>query len=170
MGWRRRVERVGDVATGVRWCEVADPPGAGSRLGDGSSRGTGDGTGRKAADARATLGRRAEDLALGLLAPRGLSLLERNYRVARGPSRRAGEIDLILRDRDGTLVFVEVRARRAGALVPAAATIDARKRARILYAARCYLARLAHVPPCRFDVVAVDGTRIEWLRAAFDAD
>ena len=24
-------------------------------------------------------------------------------------------------------------------------------------------------PPCRFDVVAVDGERLEWLRAAFDA-
>ena len=36
---------------------------------------------------------------------------ERNYRVARGPRARGGEIDLILRERDGTLVFVEVRAR-----------------------------------------------------------
>jgi putative endonuclease len=54
--------------------------------------------------------------------------------------------------------------------VPAAATVDGHKRARILYAARCYVAQLPHVPPCRFDVVAVDGERIEWLRAAFDAD
>jgi putative endonuclease len=28
---------------------------------------------------------------------------------------------------------------------------------------------MASPPPCRFDVVAVDGERIEWLRAAFDA-
>jgi putative endonuclease len=27
----------------------------------------------------------------------------------------------------------------------------------------------ASPPPCRFDVVAIDGARIEWLRAAFDA-
>jgi putative endonuclease len=26
------------------------------------------------------------------------------------------------------------------------------------------------LPPCRFDVVAIDGERVEWLRAAFDAD
>jgi putative endonuclease len=122
-----------------------------------------------AGGARAALGRRAEDLALGLLTPHGLSLLARNYRVARGPARRGGEIDLILRDRDGTLVFVEVRARRAGAMVPAAATVDARKRQRILFAARCYVAALARLPPCRFDVVTVDGERVEWLRAAFDA-
>ena len=29
--------------------------------------------------------------------------------------------------------------------------------------------RLPAPPPCRFDVVAIDGERIEWLRAAFDA-
>ena len=124
----------------------------------------------RSAGARAALGHRAEEQALGLLEPHGLSLLERNYRVARGPSRRGGEIDLVLRDRDGTLVFVEVRARRDGAMVPAAATIDARKRGRILFAARCYIARLPQVPPCRFDVVTVEGARVEWLQAAFDAD
>ncbi|MEP6505992.1 MAG: YraN family protein, partial [Betaproteobacteria bacterium] len=63
---------------------------------------------------RAVTGRQGEDLALRYLQARGLCLLERNYRVARGPSRRGGEIDLILRDRDGTLVFVEVRRRRRG--------------------------------------------------------
>ncbi|HEX4508436.1 MAG TPA: YraN family protein [Burkholderiaceae bacterium] len=121
-------------------------------------------------DARAAFGRSAEDQALALLEPRGLTLLERNYQVARGPSRRGGEIDMILRDRDGTLVFVEVRARRAGAWVSAAETVDARKRQRIRYAALCYLASLPHVPPCRFDVVTLDGTRIDWLQGAFGAD
>ncbi|MET0383919.1 MAG: YraN family protein, partial [Burkholderiaceae bacterium] len=98
----------------------------------------------------------------------GMRLLERNYRVARGPSRHGGEIDLILRDRDGTLVFVEVRSRRQRSAGGAAASIGAAKRARLIYAAHSYLARLARVPPCRFDVVAVDGDRVEWLRAAFD--
>ncbi|MFT3818671.1 MAG: YraN family protein [Rubrivivax sp.] len=110
----------------------------------------------------------AEAKALAHLQGRGLRLVERNYRVARGPSARGGEIDLILRDRDGTLVFVEVRSRRNTAQGGAAASIGHAKRARLLLAARYYLARLAVLPPCRFDVVAIDGDRIEWIPAAFD--
>jgi putative endonuclease len=74
-----------------------------------------------------------------------------------------------MRDRDGTLVFVEVRARRDARFGGAAASIGAAKRQRLVFAASHFLRRLATVPPCRFDVVAVDGDRIEWLRAAFDA-
>jgi putative endonuclease len=121
------------------------------------------------AHARAQAGRQAEERARRTLEAHGMRLLERNYRVANGPSRRGGEIDLILRDRDGTLVFVEVRARRDASRGGAAASIGFAKQARIVFAARRYLSGLAHVPPCRFDVVAVDGERVEWLRAAFDA-
>ena len=110
----------------------------------------------------------AEALALAHLQGRGLRLVERNYRVARGPSARGGEIDLILRDRDGTLVFVEVRSRGSTAQGGAAASIGAAKRARLVFAARHYLARLAVLPPCRFDVVAIDGGRVEWIPGAFD--
>lgn len=109
----------------------------------------------------------------------GLALVERNFRVARGPSARGGEIDLVLRARDGTLVFVEVRSRAAGGgggvgaasgFGGSAASIGAAKRARLVYAARHYLQRFGdHPPPCRFDVVAIDGARVEWLPAAFDA-
>jgi putative endonuclease len=118
--------------------------------------------------ARARTGRDGEDVALRALQARGLRLLERNYRVARGPSRRGGEIDLILLDRDGTLVFVEVRTRRGESAGGAAASVGPAKRARLVYAAQHYLARLARIPPCRFDVVAVDGGRVHWLKAAFD--
>ena len=55
-------------------------------------------------------GAAAEDRALAHLQAAGLRLLERNYRT---PGRGGGEIDLILRERDGTLVFVEVRSRCA---------------------------------------------------------
>lgn len=111
----------------------------------------------------------AEARALAHLQGRGLRLVERNYRVARGPSARGGEIDLILRDRDGTLVFVEVRSRRSAAHGGAAASVGMAKRQRLLLAARHYLARLPSPPPCRFDVVALDGDGIEWIQAAFDA-
>ena len=111
----------------------------------------------------------AEDLALAWLQARGLVLVQRNYRLARGPFSRGGEIDLILRDRDGTLVFVEVRARADTAHGGAAASVTTAKRRRLIHAARHYLMRLPTNPPCRFDVVAIDNGRVEWLPAAFDA-
>lgn len=98
-----------------------------------------------------------------------MKLVQRNYRVARGPRARGGEVDLIMRDRDGTLVFVEVRARRADAHGGAAASVTPAKQRRCVFAAQHYLMRLPTLPPCRFDVVALDGERIDWLRAAFDA-
>ncbi len=99
----------------------------------------------------------------------GLRLLERNYRVAAGPSRHAGEVDLIMQDRDGTLVFVEVRARADTTHGGAAASVTERKQQRLIYAAQHYLLRHATPPPCRFDVVAIDGETLTWLQAAFDA-
>jgi putative endonuclease len=111
----------------------------------------------------------AESRALAWLQARGLTLVERNYRVARGPHAHGGEIDLILRERDGTLVFVEVRARAGTAHGGAAASVGATKQRRLVRAAQHYLLRLASPPPCRFDVLAIDGERIEWLQAAFDA-
>jgi putative endonuclease len=121
-------------------------------------------------NSRQTRGHAAEDMALGHLQRAGLVLVARNYRVARGPGARGGEVDLVMRDRDGTLVFVEVRARADMRHGGAAASIGAAKRARLVFAARHYLAaQRGAPPPCRFDVVAIDGAAVEWLQAAFDA-
>lgn len=115
-------------------------------------------------------GQVAEDRALAHLQAAGLRLLARNYRT---PGRGGGEIDLVMRAPDGTLVFVEVRSRRGRTAGGAAASVDAAKQQRIVLAARHYLLRLASPPPCRFDVVALDGDPatgpLQWLRAAFDA-
>jgi len=115
------------------------------------------------------LGDAAEARALVHLEAAGLVLVRRNYRVARGPSSRGGEVDLIMRERDGTLVFVEVRWRNDDRFGGAASSVGSAKRRRLVFAATHYLRRLASLPPCRFDVVAVDGEQVEWLRAAFDA-
>ena len=113
----------------------------------------------------------AEALALAYLQRQGLRLVWRNFRT---PGRGGGEIDLILREPDGTLVFVEVRQRRRSSHGGAAASVSALKQRRLLFAARHYLLRLEQVPPCRFDVLALQGAgeslQIEWLRAAFCAD
>jgi putative endonuclease len=112
----------------------------------------------------------AEARALQHLQRQGLRLLERNYRVAAGPHARGGEVDLVMRDRDGTLVFVEVRERRGAMHGGAAASITPAKQRRVIYAAQHYLMRHASPPPCRFDVVAIDGGALDWLRGAFFAE
>lgn len=108
----------------------------------------------------------AEERALAHLVASGLKLLARNYRT---PGRGGGEIDLVMRDAGGTLVFVEVRQRAGRAFGGAAASVSPTKQRRIIFAARHYLMRLAQQPPCRFDVVSVEAGAIEWLRGAFDA-
>ena len=115
----------------------------------------------------------AESIALAHLRTAGLTLLETNYRT---PGRGGGEIDLIMKDADGTLVFIEVRQRTSQSHGGAGASISAVKQKRIVFAARHYLMRLKTLPPCRFDVVLIQGglgtedaPAIEWLRSAFDA-
>jgi len=108
----------------------------------------------------------AEDRALHHLQAQGLKLVQRNYRT---PGRGGGEIDLILRDLDGTLVFVEVRQRGAQGHGGALASITTQKVRRIVFAARHFLLKLRQTPPCRFDVVALEGDDLHWYKAAFDA-
>jgi putative endonuclease len=111
----------------------------------------------------------AESAARAYLVQAGLKFIEANYRT---PGRGGGEIDLVMRAPDGTLVFVEVRQRSGASHGGAAASISAVKQQRIVFAARHYLMRFASAPPCRFDVVLAQGgpnARIEWLPAAFDA-
>ncbi len=108
-------------------------------------------------------GDRAEARALSYLEARGLTLVVRNYRC------KGGEIDLVMREADGTLVFVEVRARRGNAFGGAAASVTPAKQQRILQAANHYLAALDAVPRCRLDVVAIERARLVWIRDAFGA-
>ena len=119
------------------------------------------------------VGDAAESIALAHLRTAGLTLLETNYRT---PGRGGGEIDLIMKDSDGTLVFIEVRQRASQSHGGAGASISAVKQKRIVFAARTYLMRFKSLPPCRFDVVLIhggvgrsDAPATEWLRSAFDA-
>jgi putative endonuclease len=110
-------------------------------------------------------GDRAERLAERYLEEAGLRPVARNFRC------RMGEIDLIMQD-GGCLVFIEVRMRKHQEFGGAAASIHRQKQQRIVKAAQLYLATLARMPPCRFDVVLLDAledARIDWIRSAFDA-
>jgi putative endonuclease len=105
-------------------------------------------------------GAQAEDQALRFLLGQGLKLKQRNYAC------RLGEIDLILLD-GKTVVFVEVRMRSTRSFGGAAESITARKRGRLVAAARHYLAHQLTTPACRFDAVLIerDGA-LEWIRDA----
>ncbi|MGB9110335.1 MAG: YraN family protein [Telluria sp.] len=89
-------------------------------------------------------------------------LIEANFRC------KVGEIDLVMREGD-TLVFVEVRQRADRSRGGAAASITPAKIRRIVRAAQVYLQRFRRMPPCRIDVVAIDGGTLEWLRNAIEA-
>lgn len=104
-----------------------------------------------------------EERALVFLQQQDLRLVKRNYRC------KVGEIDLIMRDMAGRLIFVEVRARGDSAFGGAAASITARKKQRLIRAAAHYLLQAAAVPVCQFDVVAFEGDKLSWHRNAFDA-
>ncbi|RJG04849.1 YraN family protein [Noviherbaspirillum cavernae] len=112
--------------------------------------------------ARQIAGQAGEDHALHYLREHGLTLVERNFRC------KGGEIDLIMQELD-SLVFVEVRKRSDASHGGAAASVTARKQARLIIAAQVFLQRHAMPPPCRFDVVAIDGGEVTWLKNAIEA-
>ena len=105
-------------------------------------------------DDRRQLGRDGEDVAARYLRRRGYTLLDRNRRS------EGGEIDIVARDREGAIVFVEVRTRRGrGAALAALESVDSAKQERLRLGAAAYLADLAgdagDEPSARIDVVAV---------------
>ena len=111
---------------------------------------------------KSLLGQTAEARAEAFLVKQGLAPVARNWRC------RFGEIDLIMQD-GVTRVFVEVRLRSRSDFGGAAASVTPAKQRKLLAAARQYLSGLQTLPPCRFDVVALDGSSApDWIRNAFD--
>ena len=123
--------------------------------------------------ARLQLGRRGEDLVAARLAAMGWQIVARNCRL----KAIRGELDIVALER-GTLVFVEVKTMRAGALSgpeTPAAMVGYRKRAKLRALVGAWLSESdapAH-HSIRGDVVALrlgpDGSPVEWthIRAAF---
>ncbi len=106
-------------------------------------------------------GKEGEDWALAYLEKAGLVLRERNFLC------RGGELDLIMQEGKG-LVFVEVRRRKNADFGGALASVTYFKRLRLIRAAQTYLQRYTITPSCRFDVVAIEGEKIVWLKNVFD--
>jgi putative endonuclease len=112
--------------------------------------------------AKQVAGDAAEERALHFLQQQGLVLVARNFRC------KGGEIDLIMRD-GNALVFVEVRQRKNASYGGAAASVTTRKQARLIIAAQTFLLRYKTPPPCRFDVLAMDGQAMNWLKNVIEA-
>ncbi len=104
---------------------------------------------KPAADA----GARGEQLAAEWLRRvRHFEIIARNWRR---PADEREEIDLVCRDAEA-LVFVEVKARAAGAMVPGYYAVNTRKKRVLRRAIRGYLSQLRCRPKIfRFDVVEV---------------
>ena len=113
-----------------------------------------------------TLGREGEEAAARHLKKAGYKILERNWRA--GPH----ELDIICRDKDKTLVFVEVKTRGPGPMAPPGQSVTREKQNRLVRAAGEYLSASDQWEnPCRFDVVGVlateHGLEVEHIKDAF---
>ena len=118
-------------------------------------------SGRKAA------GDRGEAEVARYLRKKGYTLLASQWRC------RFGELDLVARDRRGTVCFVEVKLRSTGSIGLPREFVDARKQERLRTAAAAYLSTHNIDAPARFDVAEVyaenDGKlRVEYLENAFE--
>lgn len=96
------------------------------------------------------LGQWGEKRCERFLKRKGLKVLARNVLC------RTGEIDLVMADTDGTLVFIEVKTRANEDFSPSESAVTSAKRTRMLRAARYFLAT-HHIEdrPFRFDVVTI---------------
>lgn len=118
-------------------------------------------------DDRKRRGDRGEAAVTAALEKAGYEILERQYRC------RWGEIDVIARSPSGTLCFVEVKTRSAGAIAAPREAVTPAKQRRVRNAALCYLSQWGLDCPCRFDVAEVypadaGGRRqIKYITSAF---
>lgn len=96
------------------------------------------------------LGLRGEEAAVRYLQRRGYDILDRNWTCF------AGEADIVARDEDGALVFVEVKTRTDTHKGFPAESVTARKRSRYEKIALAYLAEYDEVDiAVRFDVISI---------------
>lgn len=118
------------------------------------------------ADSRKEKGDAGEGFVCAYLQSQGFTVVSRNYRT------RFGEIDVIAQN-ERFLLFVEVKARSAGALVSAQEAVGFRKQERLRAAAEDYLARNPTALQPRFDVACLrlgQGGKItleQWIENAF---
>ena len=112
-------------------------------------------------------GNAGEAEAARYLRKQGYTLLASQWRC------RFGELDLVARDRKGTICFVEVKLRGTGAIGLPREFVDRRKQERLRAAAAAWLSTHDPDAPARFDVAEVyeetnGRPRVEYLENAFE--
>ncbi|MDR2400112.1 MAG: YraN family protein [Deferribacteraceae bacterium] len=107
-------------------------------------------------------GKRGEQIAEKYLKKKGYSILRCNFRS------HAGEIDIIA-EIGGVLVFTEVKRRSGGNFGKGYEAVGKVKQKKIIRTAQAYLNTLPDIPPCRFDVISIDGEEITHIENAFTA-
>lgn len=95
-------------------------------------------------------GKMAENIAAEYLLTNGYIIRERNWRIG-----NRIEIDLIA-EKDGYIIFVEVKARR-GNIVLAEDAIDEKKIRKLVSGGNAYLRSLPHLYKYRLDIITVTG-------------
>ncbi len=105
---------------------------------------------RKLLSDRARLGRWSERRCERFLRNKGLRTLTRNYAC------KLGELDLVMVDEEGTIVFVEVRSRANEDFGPVEATVTPAKRERLKRATHHFLSvHKIEDRPLRFDIITL---------------
>ncbi len=101
-------------------------------------------------NARRQFGMGGEEKANKLLQDKGYCILDRNYR------RRGGEVDIVC-EKEGIVVFVEVKSRRTDLFGEPFEAVDKRKRRHIARSAKRWLYERKLLGKCdvRFDVVSI---------------
>lgn len=94
-------------------------------------------------------GARGEAIAKELLQAKGYEVLAQNWRFKRA------EVDIIVRAKDGTLVFIEVKTRSDRRFGEPEAWLDQRKERLLADAAQAFATQIGHEWAMRFDVVSV---------------
>ena len=96
------------------------------------------------------LGRWGERCGERFLHNKGLKTLARNFTC------KTGEIDLIMTDEDGSIVFVEVKTRSDESFVETEWTVSPGKQTKMIKTSRYFLStHKIEERPCRFDIVTV---------------
>jgi putative endonuclease len=98
---------------------------------------------------RQTIGTWGETIATGYLQERGYALVARNVRTP------YGEIDIVV-EKEGLIIFVEVKTRTSGSLGPPEISVTSRKRDHMVAAAE-YYAQQNEIDHWQIDVIAVEG-------------
>lgn len=96
-------------------------------------------------------GAQAEKIAADMLLTHGYVIRHQNWRI-----KNTIEIDIIA-ELPGTIVFVEVKARK-GDMVEALDAIDEKKIKKMVKAANVYLQSLDKLFKYRFDIITITGT------------